>query len=288
MGAFPHLAFNKNEKMIERKIPSSSKTLPIVGLGTWQSFDAGADVELRKQLATVLNEMHNKGGQVIDSSPMYGSSEEVVGDLTSKLDFQESFFYATKVWTTGKKAGLEQINSSMQRMGRKSMDLLQIHNLVDWQTHLSTLKNMKESGFIAYWGITHYSDSAHSKLAEIIKKEKPDFAQFNLSMAERNAEQFLLKTAQDNGTAVIINRPFAGGSLFRSVKGKELPTWAKELDIYSWAQFFLKYILGNEAVTCTIPGTSKPHHVIDNMGAGFSRLPNEKEREKMLATLSNL
>lgn len=281
-------AINQESSMRRRPIPSSGNPLPVVGLGTWQSFDVGDNREDRKQLIQVLSEMNAMGGKVIDSSPMYGSSEAVVGDLTAELDFQDSFFYATKVWTSGRQQGMEQMKRSMQKMKRETIDLMQIHNLIDWKTHLSTLRNMKERGEIKYWGVTHYTNASHKLLAQIIRDEKPDFAQFNYSIRERHAEDFLLRTAKENGTAVIINRPFEGGSLFRATKGKELPSWCENLDINSWAQFFLKYILGNESVTCVIPGTSKPRHVIDNMGAGFGNLPNATDRSKMVQYLSTI
>lgn len=283
--AWPSL---KNEEMNTRKIPSSGQLLPVVGLGTWQSFDVGNNAKDRTRLSEVLTEMKAKGGQVIDSSPMYGSSERVVGDLTSTLDIQDDFFYATKVWTSGKQAGIDQMASSMKKMKREQMDLMQIHNLVDWQTHLKTLRAMKENGKIKYWGITHYTDASHKALAQIIKDEKPDFVQFNYSINRRNAEKGLLQTAQEQGTAVILNRPFDGGSLFRSTRGKALPGWCGEMGIKSWAQYFLKYILADGAVNCAIPGTSKPHHLVDNMMAGYGRFPEEKERKKMLDHLKSI
>ncbi len=284
----PFLESIKDQQMTTREIPSSGRQLPVVGLGTWQSFDVGNDVSARAQLSEVLKKMKVKGGQVIDSSPMYGSSEQVVGDLTSKLGIQDDFFYATKVWTSGKQAGIQQMASSMQKMKRKKIDLMQIHNLVDWQTHLKTLRAMKENEKIEYWGITHYINASHKSLMQIIKDEKPDFVQFNYSINERNAEKGLLDTAMDQGTAVILNRPFDGGNLFRLTRGKALPEWCEELDIRSWAQYFLKYLLAEKAVNCVIPGTSKPHHLVDNMMAGYGRFPSEKERIKMLDHLNTL
>ncbi|MBT8300284.1 MAG: aldo/keto reductase [Maribacter sp.] len=284
----PYLEATSNQQMITRKIPSSGRQLPVVGLGTWQSFDVGNDSSARAQLSEVLQKMKTKGGQVIDSSPMYGSSEEVVGDLTSTLGIQDDFFYATKVWISGKQAGIQQMANSMKKMKRKKMDLMQIHNLVDWQTHLKTLRDMKENGKIDYWGMTHYTNASHNTLTQIIKDEKPDFVQFNYSINGRNAEEGLLQTAMEQGTAVIINRPFDGGSLFRLTRGKALPAWCEELGIRSWAQYFLKYLLADNAVNCVIPGTSKPHHLVDNMMAGYGRLPNEKERQKMLDHLNTI
>ncbi|WP_430967872.1 aldo/keto reductase [Spongiimicrobium sp. 2-473A-2-J] len=284
----PMLFSFDSEGIKKRPIPSSGALLPIVGLGTWQSFDVGRNTQSRAPLKEVLTKMKALGGKMIDSSPMYGSSEQVVGDLTQKLHIQDHFFYATKVWTSGRQAGIDQMQSSMRKMKRTQMDLMQIHNLVDWQTQLRTLKAWKEKGTIRYWGITHYTNASHDRLASIIRTEKPDFVQFNYSINQRNAEKRLLGTAKDHGTAVIINRPYDGGALFRKVRGKELPSWCKDLDITSWGQYFLKYILANDAVNCAIPGTSKPHHLIDNMKAGFGKLPKEVERQKMIDFLERL
>ena len=281
------MSFNLNT-MLQRKIPSSGELLPVVGLGTWQSFDVGQNSNARSPLKEVLTEMKKKGGKLIDSSPMYGSSEKVVGDLTAELKLQSNFFYATKVWTNGLSEGISQMEASMQKMKRQKMDLMQIHNLVDWKTHAKTLRSWKEGGKIRYWGITHYTNSSHARLALIIKTEKPDFVQFNYSINQRNAEKSLLKTAEEYGTAVIINRPYDGGSLFRITRGKQLPEWCKEQEIYSWGQFFLKYLLANSAVNCVIPGTSKPHHLIDNMGAGYGKLPDSRTRNKMIDHLRNI
>lgn len=279
---------NTNEKIISRIIPSTGEALPVVGLGTWQTFDVGNALEQREVLSQVLLEMYRLGGTVIDSSPMYGSSEKVVGDLTSKLDFKNKLFYATKVWTSGKQAGIRQMEASMQKMQQTKMDLIQIHNLTDWKTHVKTLKDWKEQQKIRYWGITHYVDSSHSSLEEIIKSERPDFVQFNYSIRSRHAEESLFETARKYNTATIINQPYESGSLFRLVRGKEIPQWAKEQDINSWGQYFLKFILSNENVSCVIPGTSKPHHMIDNMGAGLGKMPNGSLRSKMLSHLKTL
>jgi diketogulonate reductase-like aldo/keto reductase len=270
-----------SERMLTRKIPASGEDLPVVGLGTWQTFDVGSSESERKTLKEVLTLMKEKGGKVIDSSPMYGSSEKVVGDLTTELVIQNYFFYATKVWTSGKEQGINQMNESFRKMKRDKMDLMQIHNLVDWKTHLKTLRDWKEQGKIRYLGITHYTESAYDNLEEIMKKEKPDFVQFNYSIDSREAERRLLPAAKDLGIAVLINRPYGGGSLFSRVKGKEIPEWAKEFDINSWGQFFLKFILSNEAVTCVIPGTSKPKHLVDNMMAGYGALPDKKTAGRM-------
>ncbi|RDY61399.1 aldo/keto reductase [Flagellimonas nanhaiensis] len=277
-----------DSKVLTRPIPSSGESLPAVGLGTWQTFDVGSSSEQRKILSQVLKELHRFGGAVIDSSPMYGSSEKVVGDLTSELNFKDQLFYATKVWTSGQRSGVAQMEASMKKMGRSTMDLIQIHNLVDWNTHVKTLKQWKEQGKIRYWGITHYVDSSHASLEAIIKSERPDFVQFNYSILSRHAEKSLFDTAKKYGVATIINQPYAGGSLFRKVRGKELPDWTKEWDINSWGQYFLKFILSNPAVTCAIPGTSKPHHMIDNMKAGLGKIPDEATRMKMVKHLKSL
>ncbi|MGI9550887.1 MAG: aldo/keto reductase [Aurantibacter sp.] len=281
-------SFSQKETMGQRVIPSSGEKLPMVGLGTWQTFDVGnsqTELAVRKQ---ILVEMRKLGGTVIDSSPMYGSSEAVVGRVAAQLDSQDNFFYATKVWTSGQQAGIDQMNSSFSKMQRKKMDLMQIHNLVDWKTHLKTLRTWKEQGKIRYWGLTHYVDSAHPTLEQIIKAEKPDFVQFNYSIRSRNAEKSLFESCQKHGTAVIINQPYESGSLFRKVRGQALPQWCADYDINSWGQYFLKFILSSEAVTCVIPGTSKPKHVIDNMGAGYGSLPDASAKEKMVRYLEGL
>lgn len=281
-------SFGFKDNIIQRKIPSSNKLLPIVGLGTWQTFDVGNSESEREMLSKVLLEMNKLGGQVIDTSPMYGSSERVVGDLTHNQDFEDSFFYATKVWTSGKEAGINQMETSFKFMQREKMDLMQIHNLIDYKTHVKTLRDWKEKGKIKYWGITHYTNSSHAELEKVIQSEKPDFVQFNYSILSRNAERSLFETIRKHKTAILINRPFESGTLFRSVKGKPLPEWAKDYDINSWGHYFLKFILSNELVTCVIPGTSKPHHMIDNMMAGYGKMPDNKTRELMYNYIKNL
>jgi diketogulonate reductase-like aldo/keto reductase len=273
--------FSDNHSMLSRTIPSSGELLPIVGLGTWLQFDVGSSAGERKSLLDVLTRMKEKGGRVIDSSPMYGKSEQVIGDLTTELKIADKFFYATKVWTSGKEEGIGQMEMSMKKMRRNTIDLMQVHNLVDWKIHLQTLRHWKEKGKIRYIGITHYTDGAHSQLEQIIRSEKPDFVQFNYSIRGRHAEQRLLATAKDTGVAVIINQPFDSGSLFDLVKGKALPDWARDYAINNWAQFFLKYILSHPAVTCAIPGTSDPNHLVQNMEAAYGLLPDDKVRKMM-------
>jgi len=272
-----------NQKMmIQRAIPASGEKIPVIGLGSWQQFDIGQVASERAALTEVLKEMEALGGKLIDASPMYGRAEEVIGALTTELKNNDKFFFATKVWTTGKEQGIKQMNDSFRKMGRKKIELMQIHNLQDWQTHLKTLKDWKAQGKIKYIGITHYTDSAHTRLEQIVKSKEVDFVQFNYSIRSRNAEKSLLNAAKDSGVAVIINEPFEQGALFRAVKGKELPSFAAEYDIKSWAQYFLKYIVSHEAVTCAIPGTSDVKHLTDNLGAGLGKLPDAAGRKKML------
>ncbi|WP_159473988.1 aldo/keto reductase [Dyadobacter sp. 3J3] len=285
---FENTRAGNHQYMLQRNIPGTKEKLPVVGLGSWIQFDVGDSISEKAELKEVLNHMNSLGGKLIDSSPMYGKAEQVIGDLTAGLDFKDNFFYATKVWTTGKQTGIDQMNKSFLKMRRKTMDLMQVHNLQDWQTHLRTLKGWKEEGKVRYVGITHYSVSAHQQLEQIVRSKVVDFVQFNYSIKVRNAEKSLLKAAQDNGVAVIINEPFDSGALFKVVKGKELPDWAVEYDIKSWAQYFLKYILANPAVNCVIPGTSDKKHLIDNMGAGYGKLPDQEGLKRMLNYIDTL
>jgi aryl-alcohol dehydrogenase-like predicted oxidoreductase len=274
--------------MQQRTIPASGEKLPVVGLGTWQQFDVGSEADARGQLTEVLKRMLEKGGTLIDSSPMYGRAEEVVGALTAATGHADQYFYATKVWTSGAQNGVRQMSESLQKLQRKTIDLMQVHNLQDWQTHLRTMREWKDEGKIRYTGVTHYTESAYPQLEQIVQSKAVDFVQFNYSIREREAEDRLLNIARDNGVAVIINEPFASGALFGMVKGKALPSWAADYDINSWAQFFLKYILAHPAVTCVIPGTSNPKHVVDNMGAGYGRMPDAAGQKKMLEYLKGL
>jgi diketogulonate reductase-like aldo/keto reductase len=283
-----HMLANNQSVMLQRVIPDTNEKLPVVGLGSWIQFDVGQSAAERKELSAVLTGMHTSGGKLIDSSPMYGRAEEVIGDLTANLEFKDKIFYATKVWTTGKQAGIDQMNDSFKKMHRKQMDLMQIHNLQDWQTHLKTLKDWKAEGKIRYTGITHYAVSAHAQLEQIVRSGVVDFVQFNYSIRVRNAENSLLKAARDHGVAVIINEPFDSGALFKLVKGKTLPAWAADYDINSWAQYFLKYILSNPSVHCVIPGTSDEKHLLDNMGAGYGKFPDESARLKMIKYLETV
>jgi len=268
--------------MLQRSIPSTKEQLPVIGLGTWKVFDVPPHSE-QPGLLQVLKEMQQYGGTLIDSSPMYGNAEEVIGKLTQASGIAEQFFYATKVWTQGRKEGIRQMEDSFRKMQRQTMELMQIHNLVDWQVHLETLREWKAQGKIKYIGITHYTDAMHGELERIISSEKIDFVQFNYSVTARAAEKRLLPAAAHYGVATLINRPLGEGALISKVKGKALPEWAKEFDINSWGQFFLKYIVAHPAVTCIIPATSKPEHAKANMLAGQGRMPDEATRKKMAA-----
>ncbi len=273
---------NKPADILQRAIPGTKELLPIIGMGTWQTFDIGEGKEQRTQMRDILRAFYKRGGRVLDSSPMYGRSEDVLGDLTADLKLLGQFFMATKVWTSGANQGIQQMKSSMSKMRTQPMDLMQVHNLVDVKTHLRTLSEWKAAGKIRYIGLTHYVVSAHDDLERLIRSEEIDFIQVNFSIQTRNAEKRLLAIAQDHEVGVLINRPYEGGNLFRRMKGKALPEWAAEWDISSWGQFFLKYIVSHPAVTCAIPATSKLHHLEDNMGAAFGRLPDEKTRKKMV------
>ncbi len=274
--------------MLKRAIPASGEMLPVVGLGTYQSFDVGSSAAERDPLKEVLRQFIAQGGKLVDSSPMYGPSESVVGDLATELGITAELFMATKVWTSGREAGIRQMEESLRRMKVERMDLMQIHNLLDWKTHLATLKQWKAAGRIRYIGITHYHSGAYAELERLIKTTDFEFAQFNYSIAEREAEERILPLARDSGVAVIVNRPFAQASLFSRVRGKEVPVWAAGFDCKSWGQFFLKYIISHPAVTCVIPATGKPQHLVDNMMAGIGRLPDAAMRRRMVTFMDNL
>ncbi len=274
--------------VIEKPIPATGEPLPVIGMGSWQTFDVGGDARQRAKLLEVLQAFFDHGGAVIDSSPMYGSSEEVIGDLLAKIDNKSALFAATKVWTQGREQGIAQMQRSMRRMGVEVFDLMQIHNLVDWRTHLETLKVWKAERKVRYIGITTSHGRSHSELERILQAEPFDFVQFTYSIANRAVEQRLLPLAADRGIATLINRPFQGGQLFGRVRGKPLPDWAAEFDCQSWGQLFLKFVVSHPAVTCAIPATSKLHHMTDNMGAGVGRLPDAAERKKVLAYFESI
>ncbi|HEX4926480.1 MAG TPA: aldo/keto reductase [Burkholderiales bacterium] len=271
---------------ITRAIPRGSERLPLIGLGTWQTFDVGDDPGARAGLRDVLKLLD---GNVVDSSPMYGSSESVAGDLIAELGMRERLFIATKVWTSGRADGIRQMGTSFRRLRVRVMDLMQVHNLLDVGTHTQTLKAWKAEGRVRYIGITHYTSSAYPEVERWLRTGDYDFLQINYSLDEPEAEERILPLAAEKQVAVIVNRPFGQGSLFRRVRGKAVPEWAKaELGVESWAQFFLKWIVAHPAVTCAIPGTSKPEHMRDNLGAGRGRLPNAALRRRMAQYVESL
>ncbi len=267
--------------IMKRPIPRTGEMLPVIGLGTWQTFDVAKSPSARAPLKDVLREFVRLGGSVADSSPMYGNSESVLGDLANELGVQKQLFLATKVWTSGRDAGIRQMEESMRRLRVRRMDLLQVHNLVDWRTQLATLRRWKEQNRVRYIGVTHYTAGAYEELAGVLENEELDFVQLNYSIAERDAERRLLPLASDRRIAVLVNRPFAQGALFRNLSGKALPPWAKEIGCATWSQFFLKFIVSHPAVTCAIPATSKIDHLIDNMQAGVGPLPDTAMRQRM-------
>ncbi|MBT3027441.1 MAG: aldo/keto reductase [Candidatus Thiodiazotropha sp. (ex Ctena orbiculata)] len=273
---------------IKRNIPVSNESLPVIGMGTSRTFDSAGNRQKIANLEKVLAQFFAMGGTLIDSSPMYGSAEQVIGTLLKRIE-PESLFAATKVWTDGKANGVTQMELSRKLWGIERFDLMQIHNLRDWRAHLETLKAMKAEGRIRYIGITTSHGRDHDELYEVLSNHSFDFVQLSYNIKNRRVEERLLPLAMDRGIAVIANRPFARGDLFRMVKDKPMPNWVDEFDCNSWAQFFLKYIVSHPALTCAIPATSKVHHMLDNMSAGFGRLPDRvmrKEMEKAFEQLS--
>ena len=269
-----------SEALLQRKIPSSGEALPLIGLGTSGPFEVGADAAQRAPLREVLAAFFAAGGRLIDTSPMYSSAEQVLGELLS-ADLQQRAFLATKVWTRGERAGIEQMNRSQQLLKRQPLDLIQVHNLVDLDTQLKTLRAWKEAGRVRYLGVTHYTVSAHAELAGVLARERLDFVQCNYSPLTRDAERRLLPLAAERGVAVLVNRPFEDGALFQAVRGKALPGWAAELDAASWGQLALKFIAAHPAVTCIIPATGKLEHLEDNLAGGRGRLPDARQREEI-------
>jgi len=270
-------------EMATRKIPSATnnESVPVIGMGTWNTFDVSGSSSERAPLQKVLEVFYAAGARLIDSSPMYANAEGVTGDLVQKLGKQASTFYATKVWTSGRDKGVAQIEHSLRAMKTPRLDLLQIHNLLDWRTHAETLRQLKSDGKIRYSGVTHYTVGAHSEIEAVLRTERFDFAQFNYSIGTRAAEQRLLPYCQDHGIGVLINRPFEEGGLFTRVGNRKLPGYAKEIGCTSWAQVFLKYIVSHPAVTCVIPATSRAEHMQDNLQAGFGPMPDAAMRERM-------
>jgi len=273
---------------LSKVIVKTGEKLPVIGMGTSRTFDALGNAEVLKRLQQVTQVFFDMGGGVIDSSPMYGSAQQVIGKLLSEVSGKTNLFAATKVWVQGQEQGIMQMEASRQQWGIHRFDLMQIHNLVDWQNHLETLKQMKAEGKIRYIGITTSHGRDHDELVDILKKYDFDFVQLTYNIGNRVAESPLLSIAQEKGISVIVNRPYQRGSLFRHVKGNPLPAWAQEFDCSSWGQYFLKFIVSHPAVTCVIPATSKVKHMRDNMQAGRGRLPTAKQRIQMINYFESL
>lgn len=270
-------------RMLTRTIPSTSEALPVIGIGTYKGFDVGSSGKERAALGGVLRNLFSLGGSVVDSSPMYGRAEAVAGDLLAEQHTREKAFVATKVWTQGRVAGIDQMNRSMKLLRCERIDLMQIHNLVDWRTHLATLRAWKEEGRIRYLGITHYSSSAYGEMEKIMRAEALDFVQLNYSVDEREAERRLLPLAAERGMAVLVNLPFGQGRLFRTLRGKPVPPWMQEAGCDTWSQVLLKFTLAHKAVTCVIPGTGNPDHMAENCHAGIGAMLEESLVKQLVA-----
>jgi diketogulonate reductase-like aldo/keto reductase len=270
---------------IGRTVPADGRRLAVIGLGTWRTFDVGPDAAARSKLGRLLVRFVELGGEVIDSSPMYGSAEAVVGDLAQEHRLRQRLFLATKVWTEGKAAGIVQMEESLRRLGSVRIELMQVHNLMDWRQHLPVLRAWKAEGRIRYIGITHYSPGAYAEIEDILRRERLDFLQINYSLAEQESARRLLPLAAERGIAVIANRPFAEGALFARVKDKALPTAALDHGCHSWAQLFLRWILANPAVTCVIPASNRSEHLEDNMAAGLG-VPPDFDEQKALTRIA--
>jgi diketogulonate reductase-like aldo/keto reductase len=288
LGIAPWIRMNETPEVITRAIPSSGEKIPIIGMGTWQTFDVGRSADARAPLLDVLRIFFARGGRLIDSSPMYGRSELVVGDLISQMNPHPPLFSATKVWTPGRRFGVMQMNASFDLWRVKKFDLMQVHNLLDWQGHLQTLKEWKASGRVRYIGVTTSHGRRHEELERLMLREPLDFVQFTYNLADRSAESRLLPLAREKGMAVILNRPLDGGNLFDRVRGKALPSWAAEFDCTTWSQFFLKFVVSHPSVTCAIPATSQPAHMTENVGALVGRLPDSAMRARMITYFAGL
>jgi diketogulonate reductase-like aldo/keto reductase len=279
--AAPGRAGARQVSMTTRAIPGSGEAIPVIGMGSSGTFDVGDDASAREPLRDVLGVFGDAGGRVIDTSPMYGPAESVLGELIESGALDSTPWLATKVWTRGRDAGAKQIETSMSRLRTQRLDLLQIHNLLDWRTHVPTIRALQDAGKLRYSGITHYRADAHGQLEQVLREQKFDWLQVNYSLAERDAETRLLPFCRDRGIAVMVNRPFADGAMFARVRGRPLPSWVGEIGCESWGQYFLKWVISHPAVTCAIPATSNPRHMRDNCGAGIGRLPDPEQRARM-------
>lgn len=273
---------------IQRSIPSSGERISVIGMGSSRTFDVDNQSDTMAQLRAVMQAFFEAQGSVIDSSPMYGKAESRIGDVLGSLQPAPKIFAATKVWTHGREQGIAQMQRSAERMNVERFDLIAVHNLVDWKTQLKTLKEWKAEGKVRYIGLTTSHGRYHDELTNIMRQQALDFVQFSYNIDNLDAEKLLLPLAQDRGIATMINRPYQRGQLFRASRGKTLPDLAKDIGCTSWGQFYLKFILGHPAVSCIIPATSKPKHMIDNMGANFGPVPDQQQRREMLRLFGSL
>ena len=287
MGSMPVAGLADERRMISRPIPASDERLPVIGLGTYSVFDIESTPGQIATSREIVELLLGAGGNVIDTSPMYNRSEKVIGDIIASGAPRDAMFIATKVWTDGRNAGIEQMSRSARLMNTDVIDLMQVHNLRDSGVHMRSIRELQEQGKIRYSGLTHYRAGAHDALEKAVRDYRPQFLQINYSLSEREADQRLLPMAQDLGVGVIVNRPYQAGGLFSAVRGRKLPEWAGEFAA-SWGQFFLKFIISHPAVTCVIPATSKPQHMRDNLEAGFGELPDAATRERMVAFIREL
>ena len=271
--------------LLTRAVPSTGEALPVIGLGTWQTFDVASTATAQAPLEAVLRTFVDSGGRLVDSSPMYGRAEQVLGDLSSRVGVNAHLFVATKVWTQGKAAGIRQMEASMRKLGRSRIELLQVHNLVDVDAHLNTLEEWQREGRVRYIGITHYTSSAHDQVAQVLTSRRVDFVQINYSAAERAAERRLLPLAQERGVAVLVNRPFAEGALLRRLADRPLPGFAAEIGCQSWPELLLKFVVAHPAVTCAIPATSSATHLQENLRAAVGALPDRTLCERIAAEI---
>ena len=287
MGLLPGLAWGEDTSMWTKTVPTSGEQMPVIGLGTYSVFDVESTPEEISTRKDIVDKLLAAGGNLLDTSPMYNRSEKVIGDVIRAGVARDDLFLATKVWIDGQDAGVEQMQRSAELMNAETIDLMQVHNLRDTALHMATIREWQQDGRIRYSGLTHYAKGAHGDLAREMQKFKPNFIQINYSLGEREAEDRVLPLAEDLGIAVLINRPYQAGRLFRAVAGRELPDFAADY-ASSWGQFFLKFIISHPAVTCAIPATSKPHHMIDNLGAGFGEMPDPAVRKRMADYFADL
>jgi diketogulonate reductase-like aldo/keto reductase len=277
---WPQHAFGQQLAPLMRAIPATGELLPVIGVGSWITFNVPPKTPAAAALVPVLQTFFERGGAMIDSSPMYGYSEAIIGEMLAQVPHPR-LFSATKIWTIGKTLGRLQFERSLKLWRVPKLDLVHVHNILDWETHLETLKELKAAGAVRYIGVTTSEGAKHPEMERVLQRERLDFVQFTYNFADRRVEERLLPLAAERKIAVVINRPFDGGRLFSVVRGKPLPAWAREIDCENWAQFFLKFIVSHPAVTCAIPATRQVAHMAENIGALYGRLPDAELRKRM-------